>query len=67
MNEKIERAMQMQAAMFVLDRASALGVKPLEVYKEFRKSRTFEMLFDYDTDLWSTGPVYISEEYDSEN
>ena len=66
MNERIERAMQMQAAMVIMDRAATQNKSIYEVYRDFRKSRTFAMLFDYGTSLWTTGPAYISEEYDLE-
>lgn len=61
-----EFAMELLAKMVVEDRAKQEKRMPEDVLKEFRKSRTFEELFDPETELWTNGPDYISGEYDLE-
>ena len=61
-----EHAMQSLVAMVVADRAKKEKRPAEDVLREFRLSRTFEMLFDKDTGLWMNGSDYISEEYDRE-
>ena len=61
-----EHAMQSLAAMVVQRRAKQEKRSNEEVFREFRKSRTFAMLFDEKTALWMNGPDYISDEYDLE-
>ena len=34
--------------------------------REFRKSHTYQNLYDSRTGLWENGPDYLSEEYDDE-
>ena len=63
MNEKIERAMEMQAAMTILQLAKESGDTVDNVYRRFRRSNTFKMLFDAQTGLWETGPIYIEDEF----
>lgn len=59
-----EHAMQALVAMVVEDRAKKEKRPAVEVLRQFRRSRTYAMLFDKDTGLWMNGPDYISEEYD---
>ena len=61
-----EHAMQALVAMVVEDRAKKEKRPAVEVLRQFRRSRTYAMLFDKDTGLWMNGPDYISEEYDLE-
>ena len=61
-----EQAMQALVAMVVEDRAKKEKRPAVEVLRQFRRSRTYAMLFDKDTGLWMNGPDYISEEYDLE-
>ena len=61
-----ELAMNMLATMVVHDRAEREGRSFEDVFSEFRRSETFDALYDPDTELWMNGPDYISEEYDLE-
>ena len=61
-----EHAMQALVAIVVRDRAKREKRSEEEVLGEFRRSRTYAMLFDEKTGLWTTGPDYISDEYDLE-
>ena len=64
--EAMEHAMELLAAMVVEGRALKENRTQEEVFKEFRRSRTYEELFDPETGLWENGPDYISDEYDLE-
>ena len=64
--EAMEHAMELLAAMVVEERALKENRTREEVFKEFRRSRTYEELFDPETGLWENGPDYISDEYDLE-
>ena len=33
---------------------------------DFSKSRTYEALFDFDTEIWEEGPDYLRDLYDEE-
>lgn len=33
---------------------------------DFSKSRTYEALFDFDTEIWKEGPDYLRDLYDEE-
>ena len=59
-------AMESLATMVVQDRALMENRSFADVLREFRKSKTFERLFDESTDLWMNGPDYISDEYSME-
>ena len=61
-----ELAMELLCAMTVEDIAVETGRDVEDVYKEFRSSNTFEMIFNEETGLWMNGPTYIMEEYDHE-
>lgn len=61
-----EPAMEMLAAMVVMDRAAENGCEAEEVWRKFRQSTTFRNLFDESTGLWMNGPDYISDEYSRE-
>ncbi len=61
-----EPAMEMLAAMVIMDRAAESGGNTDEVLRKFRRSDTFQNLFDESTGLWMNGPDYISDEYDRE-
>lgn len=61
--KKIERAMQMLAAMTVKYIAEEENDSTEHVFKAFRRSNTFEALFDAETGLWHNGPGYIADEY----
>ena len=37
-----------------------------EVLLQFSQSRTYEMLFDYETEAWKEGPDYLRALYDEE-
>ena len=65
-NESREYAMELLAIMVVDERAIKENRTQEEIFREFRRSRTFENLFDSETGLWMNGPDYISEEYDLE-
>ena len=64
--ESREYVMNTLATMVVQDRAETEQRPFTQVFSEFRKSATYEELFDPDTGLWMNGPDYISEEYDLE-
>ena len=61
-----EHAMQALAAMTVMDKAKREKRSNEDVLREFRRSRTYAMLFDEKTGLWTAGPDYVLEEYESE-
>ena len=61
--ENREAAMQMLGAMVVEELALESGMSTEEAFKEFRKSKTFAVLFDPETGLWLNGPDYIVDEY----
>lgn len=65
-DESREYAMNLLATMVVQQRAERSGQSFEEEFSEFRRSKTFEMLYDPDTGLWMNGPDYISDEYDIE-
>lgn len=64
--EAMEHTMELLVAMVVEERALKENRTQEEVFKEFRRSRTYEELFDPETGLWENGPDYISDEYDLE-
>lgn len=64
--ESREYAMESLATMVVQDRAMMENRSFAEVLREFRRSETFDRLFDETTDLWMNGPDYISDEYSIE-
>ena len=64
--ESREFAMELLATMVVMDRAKREKCSTMDVFKKFRRSGTFEQLFDSETGLWMNGPDYISYEYDLE-
>ncbi len=59
-------AMDLLATMVVQSRAEREGRSFDAVFSEFRKSKTYAMLYDSQTGLWMNGPDYISDEYDLE-
>ena len=61
-----EFAMQSLTAMVVEDRAKKEKRPTEELFRQFRRSRTYAMLFNKDAGLWLNGPDYISDEYDLE-
>lgn len=65
-DSRIEFTMVSLAAMVIEDRAKKSGKSQEEVLKDFRKSNTFNMLFDQESSLWQAGPDYISDMYDRE-
>lgn len=60
-----ELAMEILCAMTIEDIAEETEGDIEEVYRTFRRSRTFEMLFDEETGLWLNGPDYVAYEYES--
>ena len=64
--ESREYVMETLATMVVQDRAEAENRDFTDVLREFRRSKTFEKLFDESTGLWMNGPDYISDEYSIE-
>lgn len=58
--------MESLVTMMVFDRAKREGRDPVGVLIEFRKSHTYQNLYDSRTGLWENGPDYLSEEYDLE-
>lgn len=65
-DETKEYVMELLATMMVQDKASMEHREFTDVFREFRRSCTFEALFDESTGLWMNGPDYIAEEYDDE-
>ena len=61
-----EFIMESLVTMMVFDRARREVRDPVEILREFRKSRTYQNLYDSRTGLWENGPDYLSEEYDDE-
>ena len=61
-----EFIMESLVTMMVFDRARREDRDPVEVLREFRKSHTYQNLYDSRTGLWENGPDYLSEEYDDE-
>ena len=61
-----ELAMELLCAMTVEDIAAETNEDIDDVYKKFRKSRTFDMIFDEETGVWLNGPSYIVDEYQNE-
>ena len=57
-----ELAMELLCAMTIEDLAKESGKDEMDVYREFRKSNTFDIIFDEDTGLWLNGPDYVIEE-----
>lgn len=66
-DSRIEFTMVSLAAMVIEDRAKKYGKSQEKVLRDFRKSNTFNMLFDQESGLWQAGPDYISDMYDTEN
>lgn len=64
--ESREYVMETLATMVVQERAEAENRDFTDVLRDFRRSRTFEKLFDESTGLWMNGPDYISDEYSIE-
>lgn len=64
--ETRDYAIDLLTAMVVENRAEKENRKFDEVFREFRRSRTYRTLLDYKTGLWMNGPDYISDEYDIE-
>ena len=62
-DEGRELAMELLCAMTVEDIAEEDGQDVFVVYKRFRRSKTFNTLFDGSTGLWMNGPVYVAGEY----
>lgn len=60
---KYEYTMQLLAAMASMNIAKEKKISRTKAFFEFMKSKTAEMLFDEDTDMWMNGPDYIAEEY----
>ncbi len=64
--EAREYVMEILTAMVIESRASREMRTQEEVFKEFRRSKTFENLYNPELELWMNGPDYISDEYDIE-
>lgn len=60
-----ELAMELLCAMTIEEIAEETNDDIEDVYREFRRSKTFEMLFDEETGLWLNGPDYVAYEYES--
>ena len=61
-----EFVMDLLATMMLQARAEDEGRSFQDLFAEFRRSKTFEMLYDPLTGLWENGPVYLAAEYDRE-
>ena len=61
-----EFIMESLVTMMVFDRARREARDPVEILREFRKSHTYQNMYDSRTGLWENGPNYLSEEYDDE-
>lgn len=61
-----EYVMELLATMVVADKSLKENKNPEDVLRDFRKSKTYAMLFDAETGLWMNGPDYISDEYNFE-
>ena len=61
-----EYVMGLLVSMMVHDRAGRESRPFVDVFSEFRRSRTYQNLMDPETGLWMNGPDYLSEEYDME-
>lgn len=67
--------MNKEANNYVIDILTSMVVEALserqsrdftEVFREFRRSRTYKKLLDTETGLWMNGPDYIEDEYNLE-
>ncbi len=60
---KYEYTMQLLAGMASINIARRQKISRTKAFFRFMKSKTAEMLFDEDTDMWMNGPDYIADEY----
>ena len=67
--------MNKESKNYVIDILTSMVVEALserqsrdftEVFREFRRSRTYKSLLNPETGLWMNGPDYIEDEYDIE-
>ena len=65
-NESREYTMNLLATMVAQDIAKKESLSFEEAFSEFRKTRTFMMLYESETGLWLNGPDYIFDEYNLE-
>ncbi len=49
------------------DESKETGKSFEECFKRFRRSKTFQMLYDEQTGLWTNGPVYVRDLYEEYN
>ncbi len=61
-----EFAMELLCAMTIEDLAAEFLTDQNAIYREFRRSNTFSVLFDPETGLWLNGPEYVAGEYKAE-
>ena len=62
----IEASINLLTTMVIQGRAKRENRGFVEVFREFRRSVTFQDLYDPESGLWLNGPDYISDEYDME-
>ena len=62
-DEKVEYAMQLIALDVIVDISDQFDIDRNIVMDVFMHSKTAQMLFDRETDLWSSGPAYVTNEF----
>ena len=58
-----ELAMGFIAAQMIEIQAEKSGRSPKDIFRDFRRSNTMEMLFDPETGVWESGPAYLADEW----
>ena len=61
--EKMEYAMNLLTSMVIRQEAFDKNEDCIKIFKEFRRSCTYDCLFDPETGLWMNGPDYILDDY----
>ena len=62
-DEKVEYAMQLIALDVIVDISDQFDIDRNVVMDVFMHSQTAQMLFDRETELWSGGPAYVTNEF----
>lgn len=64
--EKKNNAIDMLITLIVEELSEDLKLEPDEAFSKFISSKTGELLYDEDSNLWWNGPSYIVDLYKSE-
>ena len=48
------------------DRSQRVGIPFEDAFLQFSESRTYALLFDFDTRLWAEGPDYLASLFEDE-